>query len=97
MANTEKVVSKDPAEKLAFKRLSVLQLAEALGSVTEACRHGGMDRTSFYAWKKRFVFVNLVWTMWMRKSSGSTRMHVFAMPTKRRAVCSAIAAASCCN
>ena len=55
MANTEKIVSKDPAEKLAFKRLSVLQLAEALGSVTEACRHGGMDRTSFYAWKKRFA------------------------------------------
>lgn len=54
MAQAQKIVSKDPSEKLAHKRLSVLQLAEALGSVTEACKHGGMDRTSFYTWKKRF-------------------------------------------
>ncbi|MBI1315774.1 IS481 family transposase, partial [bacterium] len=35
---------------MARKRLSVLQLAENLGNVTEACRRMGMDRTSFYAW-----------------------------------------------
>lgn len=54
MGKVEKIVSKDPSEKLAHSRLSVLQLAEELGNVTEACRRAGMDRTSFYAWKKRF-------------------------------------------
>ena len=49
-----KVTAKDPATKLAHQRLSVLQLAEALGSVSEACRRSGMDRTSFYEWKRRF-------------------------------------------
>jgi transposase InsO family protein len=49
-----RMVTKDPSEKIARKRLTVLQLAEQLGSVSEACRHAGMDRTSFYAWKKRF-------------------------------------------
>jgi transposase InsO family protein len=32
----------------------VLELAERLGNVTEACRRGGIDRTSFYDWKRRF-------------------------------------------
>jgi transposase InsO family protein len=49
-----KITTKDPALKLAHKRLSVLQLAEALGNVSEACRHSGMDRTSFYEYKRRF-------------------------------------------
>lgn len=49
-----KVTAKDPTTKLAHQRLSVLQLAEALGSVSEACRRMGMDRTSFYEWKRRF-------------------------------------------
>src|SRR6476659_2010016 len=49
-----KLTTKDPATKVAHQRLSVLQLAEALGSVSEACRRQGMDRTSFYEWKRRF-------------------------------------------
>lgn len=49
-----RVTAKDPATKLAHKRLSVLQLAESLGSVSEACRRGGMDRTSFYEYRRRF-------------------------------------------
>ena len=49
-----RITTKDPAEKLARKRLSVLQLAEALGNISEACRRSGMDRTSFYEWKRRF-------------------------------------------
>lgn len=49
-----RIVTKDPAEKLARQRLSVLQLAQALGSVSAACRRSGMDRTSFYDWKRRF-------------------------------------------
>lgn len=41
-------------DKLARHRLSVLQLAETLGSVSEACRQRGMTRTQFYEYKKRF-------------------------------------------
>jgi len=44
----------DASEKVAKQRLSVLELAERLGNVTEACRRRGMDRTSFYEWKRRF-------------------------------------------
>ena len=50
----ERVSEKDPAAKLARHRLSVLQLAEELGSVSKACKQAGMDRTSFYEWKRRF-------------------------------------------
>ena len=39
---------------MARKRLSVLEMSEALGNISEACRRGGMDRTSFYEWKRRF-------------------------------------------
>ncbi len=49
-----KCTTKDPAEKVARQRLSVLQLAQALGNVSEACRRGGLDRTSFYEYKQRF-------------------------------------------
>lgn len=35
-----------PARKLAQRRLTVLEPAERLGNVTEACRRGGIDRTS---------------------------------------------------
>ena len=40
--------------KLAYQRLSILELAEALGNVSEACRQRGMTRTQFYEYKKRF-------------------------------------------
>jgi transposase-like protein len=49
-----RVVTKDPVEKVARQRLSVLQLSQTLGSVSAACRRMGMDRTSFYEWKRRF-------------------------------------------
>jgi hypothetical protein len=39
-----KITTKDPAFKLAHKRLTVLQLAESLGNVSEACRRGGLGR-----------------------------------------------------
>ena len=32
----------------------MLQLAEELGNITEACRRRGMDRTRFYEWRRRF-------------------------------------------
>lgn len=41
-------------EKLATQRLSVLQLAEMLGNVSEACRQRGVSRTQFYEYKRRF-------------------------------------------
>lgn len=50
----DRITDKDPAVKLARQRLSVLQLAEELGSVSKACKQAGMDRTSFYEWKRRF-------------------------------------------
>jgi transposase-like protein len=49
-----KVTAKDPAAKLAHRRLSVLELSQELGSVSKACKQAGMDRTSFYEWKRRF-------------------------------------------
>ncbi len=42
-------------EKIAHQRLSVLELAETLGNVSEACRQRGMTRTQFYEYKKRFA------------------------------------------
>lgn len=45
---------RDAETKLAQSRLSVLELARELGSVAEACRQRGMDRTSFSEWQPRF-------------------------------------------
>ena len=44
----------DPSEQQARKRLYLLELASKLGNVSEACRQSGVDRVSFYIWKKRF-------------------------------------------
>jgi len=41
-------------KKLVRFRLSVLQLAEALGNVSEACRQRGISRSRFYEYKRRF-------------------------------------------
>lgn len=41
-------------QKLARHRLSVLELAEALGNVSEACKRRGISRTQFYEYKRRF-------------------------------------------
>jgi transposase InsO family protein len=50
---------RDAETKLAHRRLTVLELAERLGNVSEACRRGGIDRTSFYDWKRRFQLEGL--------------------------------------
>ncbi len=34
--------------------MNVIEMEEALGNISEACRRGEMDRTSFYEWKRRF-------------------------------------------
>src|ERR687893_1514619 len=54
-----RLTAKDTNEKLAHRRLTVLELAERLGNVAEACRRGGIDRTSFYDWKRRFQLEGL--------------------------------------
>ena len=61
MAKTSaaRVTAKDATTKLAHRRMTVLELAERLGNVSEACRRGGMDRTSFYDWKRRFELQGL--------------------------------------
>jgi len=46
--------SRDADTKVAKGRLSVIELAKELGNVAEACRQRGLDRTSFYEWKRRF-------------------------------------------
>ena len=51
---SEKIVEEDSATKVARKRLSVLEMAETLGNISEACRRSGIDRASFYEWKRRF-------------------------------------------
>ena len=47
-------------EKLARQRLSVLELAQTLGSVSMACRQRGVSRTQFYEYKRRFQEQGLV-------------------------------------
>src|SRR5215217_6223468 len=54
-----RIPAKDPEEKLAHRRLTVLELAERLGNVSEACRRGGIDRTSSHGWKRRFQLQGL--------------------------------------
>ena len=41
-------------QKLARQRMSLLELAEALDNVSEACRRCGISRTQFYEYKRRF-------------------------------------------
>jgi hypothetical protein len=41
-------------EKVIRQRLSVLEAAQALGNVSEACRRRGVSRTQFYEHKNRF-------------------------------------------
>src|SRR5579859_57827 len=52
-------MSMQAADKVARQRLSVLQLAEALKSVSAACRQRGMTRTQFYDYKRRFELQGL--------------------------------------
>jgi transposase InsO family protein len=44
----------DPELRVAQHKLSVLQLAETLRNVSEACRQRGVSRTQFYVYKRRF-------------------------------------------
>jgi hypothetical protein len=52
-------MSMNPQERIARHRLSVLELAEALQSVSAACRQRGMTRTQFYDYRRRFELQGL--------------------------------------
>jgi transposase InsO family protein len=47
-------MNQNPADKLVRQRLSVLELAKALGNVSEACRQRDISRQTFYEYKRRF-------------------------------------------
>lgn len=46
-------MEKDTTLKVARQRLRVLEMAETLGNISEACRRSSMDHVSFYEWKRR--------------------------------------------
>jgi transposase-like protein len=64
-------------EELIRKRLETLELAEKLGNVSEACRITGMDRTSFYEWRKRFNSKGLTG---LENKSSAPKKHPFTTP-----------------
>ena len=41
-------------KKIAQKRLTLLQLAERIRNVSEACRHHSVSRSQFYEYKRAF-------------------------------------------
>jgi len=41
-------------KKVIRHKMSVLELAETLGNITEACRRRDVSRTQFYEWKRRY-------------------------------------------
>ena len=47
-------MSKKSEKKLAHHRLQMLEFAETLGNVSEACRKMGISRTQFYEYKQRY-------------------------------------------
>lgn len=52
-STAKKTEPRDAVSKFTQQRLSVIELARELGNVAEACRQRGLDRTSFYEWKRR--------------------------------------------
>jgi transposase InsO family protein len=59
MQTKQKAGNRNAAEKVARQKLSVLELAEALDNVSEACRRKGVSRQSFYEYKRRFAEAGL--------------------------------------
>jgi hypothetical protein len=71
-------------EKVAHRKLSMLQLAAELKSVSEACRIMGYSRSQFYEIKRAFqtggldVDVNVkVHRLWSRKNAPSKSSSLF--------------------
>lgn len=47
-------MTKQSETKLAHRRLQMLEFAETLGNISEACRKMGISRSQFYEYKKRY-------------------------------------------
>jgi hypothetical protein len=47
-----RVVAKEADERLAHRRVTVLEPAQRLGEAREACRRGGIERTGFCGWRR---------------------------------------------
>jgi transposase InsO family protein len=47
-------MSMNPEVKVVRQRMSVLELADALGTISEACRQRNVSRSQFYEYKRRF-------------------------------------------
>jgi transposase-like protein len=47
-------MTKQSENKLAHRRLQMLEFAETLGNISEACRKMGISRSQFYEYKKRY-------------------------------------------
>lgn len=41
-------------QKIMYKRLEALKLAEEIGNITKVCRERGISRLLFYEYKRRF-------------------------------------------
>lgn len=52
-------MSLNPEDKVIRQRVSVLELAEALDNVSEACRQRGISRSQYYEYKKRFAVAGI--------------------------------------
>ena len=59
------------------KRLKTLRLAEKLGNISAACRSSGMDRTSFYEWRRRFQRLGVEG---LENRSSAPKQHPFTTP-----------------
>lgn len=68
-------------EKLACQRLNVLDLAQAPGNVSEACRQRGVSRTLFYEYKRRFQTYGLAGLLYI---ASINILHSFTRSLERR-------------
>ena len=65
-----------PEKKIAQKRLTLLQVAERIRNVSEACRRHSISRSQFYEYKRAFQerVLTALWT---------SRRFLRAFPMKR--------------
>lgn len=75
-------MSRNPVDKLAQQRLSVLELAETLGNVSAACRQRGVSRTQFYEYKRRFQTHGMEG---LKDLSSAPHSHPFTTPPETEA------------
>jgi hypothetical protein len=77
------------------QRLRVLQAAERLGNVSEACRRQGMSRTLFYRLRRRFAQYGSDGVHPKRHRARAGRPAALAVQTERRVIAVALAWPTC--